>query len=100
MAAPVFFVKNKDGKLCLVQDYHALNAMTMKNKYLLPLILELIASSMESSTLKLDTQWSFNNVWLKKGDKWKAAFWTNCWWVPHLSSYVFLQLAYVSQVYE
>ena len=43
MAAPVFFVKKKDGKLCLVQDYHALNAMTMQNKYPLLLILELIA---------------------------------------------------------
>jgi len=43
MAAPVFFVKKKDGGLCLVQDYRALNAMTVKNKYLLPLILELIA---------------------------------------------------------
>ena len=28
MAAPVFFVKKKDGGLRLVQDYHALNAMT------------------------------------------------------------------------
>jgi len=42
MAAPVFFVKKKDGKLRLVQDYCALNAMTMKNKYPLPLIPELI----------------------------------------------------------
>jgi len=42
MATPVFFVKKKDGKLCLVQDYRALNTMTMKNKYPLPLILELI----------------------------------------------------------
>jgi len=42
MAAPVFFVKKKDGKLRLVQDYHVLNAMTMKNKYPLPLIPELI----------------------------------------------------------
>src|SRR6266540_981930 len=38
MATPVFFVKKKDGKLCLVQDYCALNAMTMKNKYPHPLI--------------------------------------------------------------
>ena len=36
MAAPVFFVKKKDGKLRLVQDYRVLNAMTMKNKYPLP----------------------------------------------------------------
>jgi len=43
MAAPVFYVKKKNGKLCLVQDYRALNAMTVKNKYPLPLILELIA---------------------------------------------------------
>jgi len=43
MAAPVFFVKKKDGKLRLVQDYRALNAMTVKNKYPLPLIPELIA---------------------------------------------------------
>jgi len=42
-AAPVFFFKKKDRKLHLVQDYRALNAMTMKNKYPLPLILELIA---------------------------------------------------------
>jgi len=33
MAAPVFFVKKKDGGLRLVQDYRALNAMTVKNKY-------------------------------------------------------------------
>ena len=38
MAAPVFFIKKKDGSLCLVQDYHALNAVTIKNKYPLPLI--------------------------------------------------------------
>jgi len=42
MATPVFFVKKKDRKLHLVQDYRVLNAMTVKNKYLLPLILELI----------------------------------------------------------
>ena len=43
MAALVFFVKKKDRKLRLVQDYRTLNAMTMKNKYPLPLIPELIA---------------------------------------------------------
>ena len=43
MAAPVFFIKKKDGSLCLVQDYHALNAVTIKNKYPLPLISKLVS---------------------------------------------------------
>ena len=42
MASPCFFIKKKDGALWLVQYYWALNAMTMKNQYLIPLILELI----------------------------------------------------------
>ena len=78
MAAPVFFVKKKDGKLRLVQDYHMLNAMTVKNKYLLPLILELIAKLRGAKYFtKLDVRWGFNNVRIKEGDEWKAAFRTN-----------------------
>jgi len=43
MAAPVFFIKKKDGSLRLVQDYRALNSMTVKNKYSLLLISELVS---------------------------------------------------------
>jgi len=43
MAAPVFFIKKKDGLLWLVQDYRALNSIMVKNKYSLPLISELIS---------------------------------------------------------
>jgi len=43
MATPVFFIKKKDGLLWLVQDYCALNSMTVKNKYPLPLISELVS---------------------------------------------------------
>jgi len=43
IAAPVFFIKKKDGSLWLVQDYRALNAATVKNKYPLPLISELVS---------------------------------------------------------
>jgi len=43
IAAPVFFIKKKDGLLRLVQDYHALNAVTIKNRYPLPLISELVS---------------------------------------------------------
>ena len=42
MASPVFFIKKKDGSLRLVQDYRMLNDMTVKNKYPLPLISELV----------------------------------------------------------
>ena len=43
MTAPVFFIKKKDSSLCLVQDYHALNAVTIKNKYPLSLISKLVS---------------------------------------------------------
>jgi len=36
MASPVFFIKKKDGSPCLIQDYRALNAMTVKNRYPAP----------------------------------------------------------------
>ena len=42
MAAPFFFVKKKDATLWLVQDYHFLNSVTVKNKYSLPLVNNLI----------------------------------------------------------
>jgi len=63
MAALVFFVKKKDRKLRLVQDYHALNAMTMKNKYPLPIIPELIAKLCGAKYFtKLDIWWGFNRL--------------------------------------
>ena len=42
MASPFFFIKKKDGVLQPVQDYRALNAMTVKNWYPLPLISKLV----------------------------------------------------------
>ena len=40
----VFFVPKKDKKKRVVQDYRYLNSWTIKNNYLLPLILDLIDS--------------------------------------------------------
>ena len=79
MALPVFFIKKKDGSLHLVQDYRALNAMTVKNHYPLPIISELINQLRGAKYFtKLNVQWGYNNVCIKKGDEWKAAFRTNC----------------------
>jgi hypothetical protein len=78
MASPVFFIKKKDGSLRLVQDYRMLNEMTVKNKYPLPLIPELINQLRGAKYFtKLDVRWGFNNVHIKEGDEWKAAFRTN-----------------------
>ena len=40
--APVFFVKKKDGKKRMVQDYRYLNEWTIKNNYPLPLISDVL----------------------------------------------------------
>jgi len=78
MAAPVFFIKKKDGSLRLVQDYRALNSMTVKNKYPLSLISELVSQLRRARYFtKLDVCWGFNNIRIKPGDEWKAAFQTN-----------------------
>jgi len=78
MATPVFFIKKKDGLLRLVQDYRILNSMTVKNKYPLPLISELMSQLCGARYFtKLDIHWGFNNIHIKPGDEWKAAFQTN-----------------------
>ena len=40
--APVFFVGKKDGKKWMIQDYRYLNEWTVRNNYLLPLILDIV----------------------------------------------------------
>jgi len=78
IAALVFFIKKKDGSLRLVQNYCTLNAVTVKNQYPLPLISELVSQLHGAKYFtKLDIRWGFNNVRIKPGDEWKAAFHTN-----------------------
>jgi hypothetical protein len=78
LRAPVFIIKKKDGKLRFVQDYRALNAITRKNRYPLPLINDLIHRLKDTHYFtKLDFRWGYNNVRIRKGDEWKAAFRTN-----------------------
>jgi Reverse transcriptase (RNA-dependent DNA polymerase) len=77
-AAPFFFVKKKDGKLRPVQDYRKLNEWTIRNTYPLPLIPELIARVKGAALFsKFDVRWGYNNIRIKQGDEWKAAFVTN-----------------------
>ena len=74
-ASPFFFVKKKDGKLRPVQDYRALNSWTVRNQYPLPLIPVLIRDLGGAFVYsKLDVRWGYNNIRIRVGDEWKAAF--------------------------
>ena len=61
-----------------MQDYHKVNEWTVCNRYPLPLIPELINRVKGASLFsKFDVRWGYNNVRIKPGDEWKAAFITN-----------------------
>ena len=75
--APVFFVGKKDGKKRMVQDYWYLNEWMIKNNYLLPLILDVLENiGTKKLFMKMDLRWGYNNMRIKEGDEWKAAFMT------------------------
>ena len=72
---PVFFVGKKDGKKRMVQDYRYLNEWTVKNNYPLLLISDVLENiGIKKVFMKMDLRWEYNNVQIKEGDKWKAAF--------------------------
>ena len=75
--ALVFFVGKKDRKKRMVQDYRYLNEWTIKNNYLLPLISDVLENvGTKKVFTKMDLRWGYNNVRIKEGDEWKAAFTT------------------------
>ena len=75
--ALVFFVGKKDGRKRIVQDYWYLNKWTVKNNYLLSLILDIIENMGTKKVFtKMDLRWEYNNMRIKEVDKWKAAFMT------------------------
>jgi len=75
MASPFFFVEKKDHKLRPVQDYCDLNEITIKNATPRPLIPELIDKHHGSQYFTMfDVQWGYNNICIRQGDEWKAAF--------------------------
>ena len=75
MASPFFFTGKKDGSLRPCQDYRYLNEGTIKNSYPIPLVQNLM-DKLKGATVfsKLDLRSGYNNVRMKDGDQWKAAF--------------------------
>jgi hypothetical protein len=79
MGPPVLFVKKKDATLRLCIDYLGLNTLTVKNKYLLPLIDELFDQLQGSCGYgKLDLQQGYYQTRIKVEDKLKTAINTRC----------------------
>jgi len=71
-------VAKKDGKRRIVQDYKYVNKSTIKNRYLLLLIFDILDRVGKKKVfMKLNLQWDYNNVRIKKGDEWKAVFTTH-----------------------
>ena len=68
--SPVFFVKEKTGKMRLVVDYRGLNAITKKDKYPIPLMTTLMEQVQECTWFtKLDLKNGFNLIRVKEGDE-------------------------------
>jgi hypothetical protein len=73
--APILFVKKKDGSLRLCVDYRGLNNVTIKNRYPLPLIsqmIDAIGGSLFFTTI--DLRGAYNLLRIRKGEEWKTAF--------------------------
>ena len=74
-AAPVMFVKRPDGKLRLVIDFRGINAVTVKNRFPLPLIGEMLDRLHEAKIFtKIDLRNAYHQVRMKEGDEWMTAF--------------------------
>ena len=59
----------------MVQDYRYLNEWMIKNNYPLPLISDVLENIRTKKIFtKMDLRWEYNNVRIKEGDEWKAAF--------------------------
>ena len=73
--SPVLFVKKPDGSLRLCIDYRALNRITIKNRYPLPLITEILDRTNGAKRfVKLDLRDAFHRLRVAAGDEFKTAF--------------------------
>ena len=72
---PILFIKKKEGSLHLCVDFQALNKVTKKDHYPLPLILDLLdAPHCTQIYSKIDLQHTYHLVHITEGNEWKMAF--------------------------
>ena len=73
--APVIFVPKPNGKMRLCVDYRGLNKVTVKDRYPLPLMSELMEKLAGAKVFtKLDLKNGYNLIRMKEGEEWKTAF--------------------------
>ncbi|KAK3535798.1 hypothetical protein QTP70_021111 [Hemibagrus guttatus] len=74
-ASSFFFVAKKDGGLRPCIDYRALNQITVKFRYPLPLIPAALEHLRGATVFtKLDLRSAYNLIRIREGDEWKTAF--------------------------
>ncbi|KAI2646312.1 Transposon Tf2-6 polyprotein [Labeo rohita] len=74
-SAGFFFVKKKDGGLRPCIDSRALNNLTIKYRYPLPLVPPALEQlRMAKIYTKLDLRSAYNLIRIREGDEWKTAF--------------------------
>ena len=84
--ATILFDQNSDSSLRLCVDYQRLNNLPIKNRYLLPLIGELLDRLRRAKQfIQLDLTSAYHRMRIREGDKWKTAFRT---WYGHFEYHV------------
>ncbi|KAJ6437630.1 AAA family ATPase [Purpureocillium lavendulum] len=74
-AAPVLFAKKPGGGLRFCVDYRALNSITKKDRYPLPLLKETLNNITRAKWFtKLDVSAAFHKIRITKGQEWMTAF--------------------------
>ncbi|GJR11792.1 hypothetical protein Tco_0794444 [Tanacetum coccineum] len=72
--APVLFVKKKDGSFRMCIDYSELNKLTVKNRYPLSRINDLLQLQGSSVYSKIDVRFGYHQLIVREEDITKAAF--------------------------
>ena len=74
-SSPILFTRKADGILRLCVDYRGLNKLTIKNRYLLPLIGQILEQVSQARYFTdFDLRDGFYLLRMGKGEEWKTAF--------------------------